>query len=41
MTRRRLPAVPVVGSYIQGPDALSNTLWRVDVVVFPGRGFRV
>ncbi len=33
--RRRLPAVPVVGSYIFGPGA-DGRLWRVEAVVLDG-----
>ena len=33
--RRRLPAVPAIGSYIIGPGD-ERRLWRIDAVVFLG-----
>ncbi len=38
--RRRLPAVPVVGSYIFGPGA-DGRLWRVEAVVLDGAAVEV
>ena len=36
--RRRLPAVPVVGAYIIGPE---GRLWRVEAVVLGGKAIHV
>ena len=36
--RRRLPAVPVVGAYIYGPE---GRLWRVEAVVLGGKAVHV
>jgi hypothetical protein len=38
--RRRLPALPVVGSYIYGPGA-ERRLWQVSAVVFDGKAVDV
>ena len=38
--RRRLPAVPAVGSYLFGPGA-ERRLWRISAVVFDGKAVDV